>query len=101
MPTVPMPEKSPNENLLLLVAQAEHGGSVDEMLAHYATDSIVPGICLTCHGIEYSCEPDMEDGMCEESVCLNCVTTANPRRIANGLAPIVVHPNAYEPTDHP
>lgn len=58
--------KMPNEDLLQLVANGEFGGDIDGMLAHFATDSIVPGICPTCHGIEYSCEPDMEDGMCEE-----------------------------------
>jgi recombinational DNA repair protein (RecF pathway) len=35
----------------------------------------------------------------KEPVCLNCVTAANPRRIANGLAPIVPHPEAYSACD--
>jgi hypothetical protein len=30
-------------------------------------------------------------------VCRDCVEAANPRRIANGLDPIVPLPGAYEP----
>lgn len=33
----------------------------------------------------------------KEPVCLHCIERANPRRIANGLPPIVPHPEAYEP----
>jgi hypothetical protein len=32
-----------------------------------------------------------------EPICRNCVEAANPRRVANGLAPIVPLPGAYEP----
>lgn len=32
----------------------------------------------------------------KEPICLDCVTRANPMRVANGLAPIVPHPEAYE-----
>ena len=38
------------------------------------------------------------DGV-REPVCPNCVAIANPKRIANGLAPIVPLPDAYEPVD--
>jgi hypothetical protein len=31
-----------------------------------------------------------------EPICRDCVELANPRRIKNGLAPIVPHPEAYE-----
>lgn len=34
-----------------------------------------------------------------EPICAACVKIVNPRRIANGLAPIVPHPQAYEPCD--
>jgi hypothetical protein len=34
-----------------------------------------------------------------EPICQACVDRANPRRIANGLPPIVPHPEAYEPCD--
>lgn len=36
------------------------------------------------------------DGV-REPVCAECVKRANPMRIANGLDPIYVHPDAYEP----
>jgi len=32
-----------------------------------------------------------------EPVCASCVVRVNPKRIANGLEPIVPHPDAYEP----
>ena len=32
------------------------------------------------------------------AVCQNCVDLVNPRRIRNGLDPIVPLPGAYEPT---
>lgn len=32
----------------------------------------------------------------KEPVCVACVTLVNPKRIANGLEPIVIHPEAYE-----
>ena len=34
-----------------------------------------------------------------EPVCASCVARVNPRRIANGLPPIVPLPGAYEPCD--
>jgi len=32
-----------------------------------------------------------------EPICANCVERANPERIKNGLEPISVMPEAYEP----
>lgn len=34
-----------------------------------------------------------------EPICRSCVERANPQRIANGLDPIEVLPDAYEPLD--
>jgi hypothetical protein len=34
-----------------------------------------------------------------EPICATCVARANPERVKNGLDPIVVHPDAYEPCD--
>ncbi len=31
-----------------------------------------------------------------EAVCRTCIERANPKRIANGLDPIVIQPDAYE-----
>jgi hypothetical protein len=32
-------------------------------------------------------------------ICQSCVAIANPRRVANGLAPIEILPGAYEECD--
>lgn len=32
-----------------------------------------------------------------QPICSDCVERVNPQRRANGLDPIAVHPNAYEP----
>jgi len=32
-----------------------------------------------------------------QPICRDCVERANPQRIANGLDPIEIHPEAYEP----
>jgi len=32
-------------------------------------------------------------------ICRTCVERVNPRRVANGLPPIVPFPDAYEPCD--
>jgi hypothetical protein len=34
-----------------------------------------------------------------EPICAGCVARVNPRRIANGLAPIVPAADAYDPVD--
>jgi hypothetical protein len=34
-----------------------------------------------------------------EPICRACVDYVNPMRIANGLEPIVPHPEAYKPCD--
>jgi len=34
-----------------------------------------------------------------QPICQGCVDIANPRRVANGLDPIVVMPGAYEPSE--
>ena len=70
MPTdhlIPPVEKLNDEQLLKKVAVAEFGGNVSEMLNHFVTDCVVPGICTTCHAIEISCEPDAR-----ENTCGNC-----------------------------
>lgn len=32
-----------------------------------------------------------------EPVCRDCIEIANPQRVANGLEPFKIHPEAYEP----
>lgn len=34
-----------------------------------------------------------------EPICRSCVERANPLREANGLEPIVIFPDSYEPTE--
>lgn len=65
MTTTTTPRPTAKE-LLRTVAEAEYGGSVDEMLEHYSIDSVVAGICTTCKAIEPSCEPDADDIECED-----------------------------------
>ncbi len=31
-----------------------------------------------------------------EPICRACIDASNPKRIANGLAPVVPHPDAYD-----
>jgi hypothetical protein len=34
-----------------------------------------------------------------EPICRECIEAANPVRIANGLEPCVIHPEAYSPCE--
>lgn len=43
--------------------------------------------------------PSIIVGDTREPICEGCVEDANPQRIANGLKPIEVHPDAYEAID--
>ena len=42
---------------------------------------------------------DPQDPSTRTPICQACVKAANPRRIANGLPPIVPHPEAYTACD--
>ncbi len=50
---------------LQLVAD-ELGLTIDEMLTQYATDSVVPGICMKCSLVFDSCEPDATGNWCDD-----------------------------------
>lgn len=60
--------------------------------------------CYSCRKT-FSCNPSLVPAIPanltstgeKEPVCQACVEFANPRRIAAGLAPIVILPGAYEP----
>jgi len=43
--------------------------------------------------------PSMTVRGAREPVCRDCIERVNPRRVANGLPPIVPLPGAYEPAD--
>ena len=56
---------NPKRTRLCIVAE-DQGMTVEEMLSKYATDSVVPGICMKCDMVIDSCEPDAEENWCEE-----------------------------------
>ena len=63
---------------------------------------LVHGFCANCGG-HVSVNPNhcpsiLIDGT-REPICRTCVEIANPKRVANGLPPFVIHPEAYEPLD--
>ena len=58
------------------------------------------GTCIGCKkpfGFNPNRVPSIRVDGQREPVCLECVSLANPERIARGLEPIVPHPQAYEP----
>jgi hypothetical protein len=60
----------------------------------------VYGACIGCGRYFYfSAErvPSLRINGAREPVCQACVDRVNPRRVANGLDPIVPLPGAYEP----
>lgn len=60
------------------------------------------GTCVACKQV-FAFDPDRVpsiriDGQ-KEPVCRGCIERANPKRIANGLDPIVPLPGAYGPAE--
>lgn len=61
---------------------------------------MVHGSCYSCHApIAFNATwvPSIRIDGKREPVCRGCIEAANPKRKANGLPPIVIHPEAYEP----
>ena len=59
----------------------------------------VMGECYGCQTIfSFSAErvPSVTVNGSREPICRACVARVNPMRVANGLAPIVILPGAYE-----
>jgi hypothetical protein len=68
---------------------------------------------MFCHGNCYTCNafisfnPDRVPSIpgsltrsgTREPVCRGCIDLAQPKRKANGLPPIVIHADAYEPQE--
>lgn len=56
------------------------------------------GACYGC-GQPFGFNPDLVPSIpingVKQPICAGCVTIANPRRVANGLEPIVPLPGAY------
>ena len=61
---------------------------------------MVHGECFGCKqpmAFNSSHVPSIRIAGKREPFCRQCVETANPIRKANGLPPLVIHPEAYEP----
>ena len=64
---------------------------------------------MFCFGACYTCRrpfsfaptkvPSVRINGVKQPICKRCVDEVNPKRIANGLDPIVPLPGAYEPED--
>jgi len=57
------------------------------------------GACFGCGRLfTFNAErvPSIPINGVRQPICLDCVERVNPTRIANGLEPIVPHPDAYE-----
>jgi len=64
--------------------------------------ALAHGLCIGCRqpfSFNPMRVPSIRVNGSREPVCLPCIEEANPRRIANGLEPIVPLPDAYEPCD--
>jgi hypothetical protein len=62
----------------------------------------VLGECIGCHRVfTFNADrvPSLTVNGTREPICIDCVHRVNPRRVANGLAPIVPLPGAYEPEE--
>jgi hypothetical protein len=58
--------------------------------------------CFVCHRLFYYHPlrvPSIAINGVREPICQHCVDRVNPRRIANGLPPIVPLPGAYDAAD--
>ena len=59
----------------------------------------VMGTCVVCRKVimfNPNKVPSVRVEGKREPICRECIEEANPKRIANGLEPIVIHPDAYE-----
>lgn len=52
----------------------------------------VPSVRVNAEGVE-------DPAGVRQPICLECIDAANPIRVANGLNPLVPHPDAYEATE--
>ena len=55
--------------------------------------------CGTVFAFNADLVPSVRVNGQREPICAACVTAANPIRRAHGLDPIVVHPDAYQPSE--
>lgn len=60
------------------------------------------GPCIACKrvmGFNPIHVPSLRVNGVREPVCRECIEQANPKRKANGIAEIQIHPEAYEPAE--
>ena len=63
---------------------------------------IMHSACIQCgrpFGYNPIAVPSVYVNGIREPICRACIEAANPRRVARGLDPIVIRPDAYEPLD--
>ena len=64
--------------------------------------ALAMGNCVLCRGL-FSFNPmrvpSVRINGSKEPLCRDCVERANPLRVAHGLPPIVIMPDAYEACD--
>jgi len=62
--------------------------------------AFVIGVCVGCRAV-FTFNPHRVPSVLvkgvREPICRHCVEAVNPTRVANGLDPIVVFPDRYEP----
>ena len=64
--------------------------------------AIVMGSCIACERV-FSFNPHRVPSIrltpesAREPVCRNCMSLLNAKRVENGLPPIEIHPDAYNP----
>jgi len=62
--------------------------------------AIIFGECFSCNKF-FSFNPNYVPSIRIEGdkkpICKNCIEEVNPLRVKNGLSPIIIHPQAYEP----
>ena len=56
-------------------------------------------LCRICFYYSPTRVPSVTVRGSREPICASCVDAVNPRRVANGLPPIVPLPGAYDPDD--
>ncbi len=64
--------------------------------------ALVMSECAGCHrvfGYNHKLVPSITIAGVKQPICLDCVHAVNPKRIKNGLQPIIPHRDAYNPVD--
>ena len=60
--------------------------------------AIAMGHCLICSGV-FGFNPVWVPSYKLEPICHTCMNVINSKRVAQGLPPFPIHPEAYDPCD--